>query len=661
MNRKVLINSAAVLMLLVGISTIFVSSAYAHPGEVPDPPPPVWNPPTTPEPPGDGDSGDTGDNKKSVSVITKIFKVMFDTSTMKDAIVNSIDSIFDDAIGTITTSSSPLYKMGSEISEIVFNTEKLEEVRKSSWIQLRKVAFALLPLTAALTIWASMKDGLYSVTGYANTFEAVAEFFVSIAIALASYWLMEQAISLVKILTLAIADTLQVDIEGSVFAGLVIKSISFGATNPIMSMILNILGFALVLTYMGSVVIAFLAREVVILMTVALAPLMIVLGSVRPLAWLRALWGKAFLFFLLLLPINVLTMGLAFKLLVSATDLSTGSLAALLQLAIITGTMSVLIAVNGTLGKLVYGAAIEVAQKVGESVAAVASLAVGAVGGIGALLGSAGAVAGTAPVVAGGGGTGGSMALATTGGGAVTSTSQLTSTIGNVLSSSRNGILRSMGGGLKAGNAIRDHKMSNAPSIPSPKLGVAENGVPGLEAGKADAMSQIDTPEKARAIGSSKEILTERADLGVNTARATLVGAENDDISTTDVLREANYLGPGNWDVKMAGREFVRSEASSFAFHDKGAFRQKEIPTNTPTTKGLHGLDFVAAQRIVQYDQRHTTDSPFHQISPAQIQDVARAVRTQRLSGMNKYPDIIDGANHSASLSGWLRQIQGKT
>ncbi len=68
--------------------------------------------------------------------------------------------------------------MGEAVSKIVFDVETLKKTRLDSWTQLRKVAFALLPLTAALTIWASMKDGLYSVTGYANTYEAIAEFFV---------------------------------------------------------------------------------------------------------------------------------------------------------------------------------------------------------------------------------------------------------------------------------------------------------------------------------------------------------------------------------------------------------------------------------------------------------------------------------------------------
>jgi len=256
-------------------------------------------------------------------------------------------------------------------------------------------------------------------------------------------------------------------------------------------------------------------------------------------------------------------MGVSFELMTSAMKLSTGPVETILQLLIITGTVSILIAVNGTLGKLVYGAAIEVAQKVGETVAAVATLAVGAAGGVGALLGGAGAAAGTAPVIAGGGGTGGSMALATTGGSAVTSTSKLTSTIGNVLSSSRNGILRSMGGGLKAGNAIRDHKMTPAGLPPSPQLNIGKNGVPGFDKGHEDTMAQIDTPEKARALGSNQETLTPKLTEGTTTAGSTITAAEEGGLSGKDFLTDAGYLTEGRPDVVMAGREFIRSEASA--------------------------------------------------------------------------------------------------
>lgn len=659
MNRKVLFNSAAVLMLLVGISTISVSNVYARPNEVPDPPPP-GRPPTTPDPPGDGDSGDTGDKNKNGGVLTQIFKVMFDTSTMKDAIVNSIDSIFDDAVGNLTASSSPFYKMGSEISDIVFETEKLKAVRLASWIQLRKVAFALLPLTAALTIWASMKDGLYSVTGYANTFEAVAEFFVSIGIALASFWLMEQAISLVKVLTLAIAESLQVDITGSVYAGMLIKPIALGLSNPVMSMILNILSFALVLTYMGSVIIAFLAREVVLIMTVALAPVMIILGSVRSLGWLRGLWSKAFIVFLLLLPINVLTMGVALKLWVTALSLSSGPLAALLQLAILAGTLSVLIAVNGTLGKLVYGAAIEVAQKVGKTLTSVATMAAGlAVGavGVGALGGSAlGGAAGLAPAVSGVSGGGAGMAASS--GGVVTSTSNLTSTIGRTLSSSRSAAVSSLGRGMQIGAAVKDHQMATQSPPSSSQLDIANKGVPGQAKGVADVMEQIDTPHKAAAIGSDQATLANRVTLGAETSVATLEAVESGGLSASDYLRDTNYLNPGRPDVEMAGRDFIRSEAGSFALGGRSNFTQTELGNTTPNTIGLHSLDYQAAQRIVQSEQRYGS-SYYSEISASKMQDVAQAVHARRVSGMRSYDAIINNAKQDPNLKAWIDKSKG--
>ena len=645
-------------MLLVAVSTISVSSAFAQPGNAPGPPPP-WDPPTTPEPPGD-DGGDSGDNKKSTSLITQIFKVVFDTPTMKDAIVNSLESIFDEALGTITTDSSPLYKMGGEISALVFRTDKLQELRFTSWKQLRKVAFALLPLVAALTIWASMKEGLYNVTGYANTFEAVAEFFVSIAIALASYWLMEQAIELTRALTLAISESLQLKIEASVFSGLVIKSAGFGAMNTILAMIVKVLGFALVLTYMGTGLIAFLSREVVILLTVALAPLMIILGSVRPLSWLRGLWFKAFIVFLLLLPINVLVMGVSFQLMISATDYATSTLAGFFQLLVVAGTISLLIAVNGTLGKLVYGAAMEVAQKVGETVAAVATLAVGAAGGVGALLGGAGAAAGTAPVVAGDGGTSGSMALANTGGGAVTNTSRLTSSIGNVLSSSRNGILRSMGGGLKAGNAIRDHKLASAagPSPkPSPQLNIGKNGVPGFDKGLEDAKTQYDTPEKARALGIDMDTLAERNTLGGGTSGATVLAAEEAGLSAKDFYKDAGTLTEGNPDPVLAGRKHTRQGASAH-LGAQSMFPRADLPKWTPRTQSINNYDYLVAEQIMNHEQKFPKSAFSGGVTPKEMGKVGRAVQARRVAGRS-YNSIISSAQKDSNLQDWVDTTKG--
>ena len=240
----------------------------------------------------------------------------------------------------------------------------------------------------------------------------------------------------------------------------------------------------------------------------------------------------------------------------------------------------------------------------------------------------------------------------------LTSTSQLTSTIGNVLSSSRNGILRSMGGGLKAGNAIRDHKMSNAPTPPSPKLGVADNGVPGLEAGKADVMNQIDTPQKAAAIGSDQATLANRVTLGAETSAATLEAVEGGGLSARDYLRDTNYLNPGRPDVELAGRDFVRSEAGSFALGARSNYTQTTLPPATPNTTGIHSLDYQAAQRIVQSEQRYGSSS-FNEISASKIQDVAQAVRARRVTGMRSYDAIVNNAKQDPNLRQWIDTSKG--
>jgi len=644
--------------MLVVLTTLSVSTVSASGNSLPGPegtPPPPSPPPDpgTPEPPnGDDDGG--GERK---SIIKQIFTIIFDYRTMKDAIISTINGMFEDAVGDISTTGSPLYDVGSEISEIVFQTEKLKELRLSTWLGLRKVAFALLPLVAAMTIWASMKDGLYSVTGYANTLEAVTEFVVSIAIALASYWLMEQLISLTKSLTLAVAGAFEINITGSVFVGSLLKSASFGALNPLMSMILSIFAFVFLVVFMFSVELAFLAREVVLIITVGMAPLMIILGSVRPLGWLRALWSKAFIVFLLILPVNVLLLGIAVKLHLSAMDLSSGILSTVLQMLILAGTISILIALNTTLGKLVYGAAIEVAKQVGSTLMSLGTMAAGlAVGagalGAGGLAAAGGSTGGLAPA-AGGGGSGGVISGSLASGTNVTSTSKLTSTIGGVLSSSRNSAVRNLGRGVRAGNAIRDHRLANQSPPSSALLDIANNGMPGYEAGIGDVMDQFQgNPNAVAAIGTDEQTLTANTRLGADTAVANLRAMESSGLSARDGLQETNYLHAGRTNIEMAGREFIRAEAGSFALEDYSRYQPNEISAQVPRTGDLHPRDFAVGHRIVQAEQKHH-GSTFRNITPKMMGSVARAVQARRLSGMTSNLDIIDTAAQS-DLQDWI-------
>ena len=53
-----------------------------------------------------GDNDEGGERK---SIIGQIFNIVFDYRTMKDAIISTINGMFEDAVGDISTTGSPLY------------------------------------------------------------------------------------------------------------------------------------------------------------------------------------------------------------------------------------------------------------------------------------------------------------------------------------------------------------------------------------------------------------------------------------------------------------------------------------------------------------------------------------------------------------------------
>ena len=682
MKKIRVLNILAIALLTAGMLAAAVQDVSASPGL--DPYEPPKETPAPPKPPGDGDgdSGDTGnagdssDEKKEGEVVTWIKKIVFDSSTMKDAIVTAINFIFYDGTVSLTAKSNPLYVLGNQISELVFRSTELEDLRKTSWIQLRKVAFALLPLAAALTIWASMKEGLYSVTGYANTYEAVAEFFVSIALALASYWLMEQSITLVKILSTAISDSLQTNITMDVWQGMLHKNtflLTSGPDTGIMSMVLSIISFCVALAYIFSVVFAFMAREVVILLTVALAPLMIILGTIRPLSWLRALWAKAFIVFLLLLPVNVLVMGLSFKLWSSIASIKTQAAATFLQLAILIGVLSVLVALNGTVGKMVFGAAVEATKKIGTAVMSAGALAGGLLVGAGGLgaVGAGGLAAGggsmsagtqaTASSTLGGGGGGlGVTAGSLSGAGSITNTSKLTSAIGGALSSSRNQVVRSAGQGLRAGNAIKDYKTSQAElaaNYKSPPINM-KNGVPGFEKGLSDVTSLVDTDQKAMAYGPSSKTMKNRVVAGGEIAGNTMKAA-NEEGLYRGFLSETGNLHPGRTNIHLAGREHTRSVAGEYALKQRNPYFPNKVNTSFPDNPNVDPRDYAISEKIMINEHRRLSEdhdlTPFD-VNKSLVNDVVSAVYSSRInSGLTSYNEVFDSVNESEDFLQWVK------
>jgi hypothetical protein len=211
---------------------------------------------------------------------------------------------------------------------------------------------------------------------------------------------------------------------------------------------------------------------------------------------------------------------------------------------------------------------------------------------------------------------------------------------------------------MQIGAAVKDHQMATQSPPSSSQLDIANKGVPGQAKGVADVMEQIDTPQKAAAIGSDQATLANRVTLGVETSAATLEAVESGGLSASDYLRDTNYLNPGRLDVEIAGRDFIRSEAGSFALGGRSIFTQTELVNTTPNTVGLHSLDYQAAQRIVQSEQRYGS-SYYSEISASKMQDVAQAVHARRVSGMRSYDAIVNNAKQDPNLKAWVDKSKG--
>ncbi|MGB2956709.1 MAG: hypothetical protein WBB64_12165, partial [Anaerolineales bacterium] len=137
-----------------------------------------------------------------------------------------------------------------------------------------------------------------------------------------------------------------------------------------------------------------------------------------------------------------------------------------------------------------------------------------------------------------------------------------------------------------------------------------------------------------------------------------LEAVEGAGLSAGDFLRDTNYYNPGRPNIEMSGRDFIRSEAGSFALGAKSNYTQTALPNATPRTQGLHSLDYQAAQRIVQSDQR-VGNNYFSEISASKMQEVAQAVHARRLSGTRSYDAIVNSARTGSNIVDWINISKG--
>ena len=420
---------------------------------------------------------------QEVTIVTNtIREILFPYETLTETIVKAISAIIDDALSGVKAEISTLIsKVLNNVLPKPGENEMFIDSRKKLWDVSIVIAGILMPLTLVINVGSALKEGASSVTGYAGAREALVTWFVGVGAAIVSYFLLNKGIELAMLAERAIMEQIighATQNIGQTILFLFINTGKIGGLPLPVQVVVGLFAILLILTLLGSIALALLAREVMIIMIVGIAPITIIAGTLGPLRWLTGIWMKVMVITLLLGPANFLLIGGAILIAQEAhtaghfTDSLYGMLVAI-------GFVSVLIGLNGIVGKMVYGAAIEVAQKVGQGVMDVASVAAAVVGhsiapGLGGLIGGFGKSGlATSGASGAGGDSGGLGGIAMPGepglsGGMKNVTNSmdqagLTKTIGHALASTSNPITRGLGIGI-AGGATNSGPNSQIPT-----------------------------------------------------------------------------------------------------------------------------------------------------------------------------------------------------
>ena len=634
-------------------------------------------PPSTPEPESTPEPTET----PPTTSVSQIFHFLdFPFETLVKALVNSLTDIFSGMYTSVASlEDGSLVKAGEAITKLVFgDLSKLTDIRKSSWEGTAKVTSVLLPVFFLLTVSAAMKEGVTSITGYSNAREALMQFFISVGAAAASYLLINLAISLSGATARGIGEIMKTSLSKNILIGLIVKPAVISSSNPLIGLFLSIFVFIFVVAVIMSVSLAFLASEVVLLLLVAVAPMVIMMGAVQPLRWLSGLWTKALVVILLLKPINVLLLSIGTKLQFVAAELSTGIVVSIVSVLVMIGVASVLVALNTMVGKMVYGAAMEVARKAWGATKGVMSLAAlgagiaigpsiaGAVSsgfGGGGVASAAGPALGKA-VASGIGGGGASAALGAGMGGEGVNplgvggpggmspspglggssannkgtrinsddVNDLSRRVGAALSASGNPIAKGLGMGLQLSGAGRGSLSRQPASMSEPMI----DHYPGLEAAEQEMTTRFSGDQSI-----SPEKLPGLIGAGTKLGKASLDAAQAMGVPIPRYLTDLGYKGT----LDQAGAGYMRAVGGRMAFHGQSPW-QAPVQSRYASPKSM---SVYGAVEIIQV--RNEAGAA----SQENISNIASMIYQRHTQLGETIPEIVkDASNKNITLGKWL-------
>lgn len=438
---------------------------------------PSAHPPQTPvSPTATATPGGIASTVQTISTI--IYQLEFPFDTMMNGIVkmsgdmavqaySAMGDKFQETIQSLVFGEYGIAPSGAQpplFTDLIYN----------HWRVMYGLALLLMPVTLALNAAMALRQGAASTLGFADLKEALVGWVVSVGGASASYYLLSLFYRLSVSAALAMTQANFGDggltaqgLRNALFSVAAIQMLSTAV--PILGLTIGFFILFLVSSIVIGLALALAAFVALMYVLATLAPVLLILGSLKPLEWLKALWLKVVVIVLLLPITDVLLLKAAASISTKMLNGADGNWGIVLGgICLAAGLLSILITINFKVAELVFGAIGEIGRNAWDSTMGVAKM-VAAVAGFGVGLGLAGAAggvglagagAGAAGGVAGGGG-GGASAV---GAGSALEAGRATSMPGG----SGNVAQRTGGGALASGTG------SSGPSAPQYPLQAAQ-------------------------------------------------------------------------------------------------------------------------------------------------------------------------------------------
>jgi hypothetical protein len=627
------------------------------------PPPPPGRPGENDE---EGDEDDEGGDVGTTTVVERhtIWRILFPYETLGDAVKTALVDIVDEMTnGLVSQIQDALNHLGRTV---LHQEGMFLDVRRDLWRVSIVIAGILMPLSFMISVGSALKDGTSSVTGYASAREAILNWVIAAGAAVSSYFILTKGIELASMSMVAIFEGLLGEINSSfnlgdnIIGSLILSGMMTATPGP-GQIFMSFFGMLLAVGLIASIGLALLAREVILLLIVGIAPITLILGSIGPLRWLSGIWTKITTVALILGPANALLIGAAALLGLKAhqTGLSGGGITdRILGYLVALGILSVLIGLNTLIGKTVYGAVIEIAGKAMKGVMAVVNLA-GIALGVAAAPAIAGMVGGTGAATTGGLG---SVAEAS-------SQMRLTSAIGQGIA--RTGLPGTKGfaAGLNIGGAAEAHKQVKQGIAKAAEAKESERtarqelktrGEPWVESDLSmneainsahgeltESLSAGGTRGVLASTGIAPEDASMRLDYGMQFSRNLMGVAEKHGIDMQAGLRQLGFPGTN---AQNAGTGYARSSISQAAFGHASPYKNPVPWRNLP--QEFTAVDLDVSRQILSSARQHSYS---HAPSESMIDNVAQVAYQRRIQ-LNEAPySIVNEATKAPDLNLWMR------